>query len=59
MGNEERWNTFARTGRVSDYLHYADHRKEEESSVMNQAEREREKRERTSDGNGVVGGYHW
>ena len=61
MGNEESWNTFARTGRVSDYLAYAGYgnRQEESANWGNVRKEERERREGTSDGNGAFGSYHW
>lgn len=61
MGNEESWNTFARTGRVSDYLTYAGYgkRQEESANWENVRKEEREQRERASDGNGAFGSYHW
>lgn len=35
MENEEKWNTFARTGRIQDYLAYAGMRGEEKTHTVN------------------------
>ena len=45
MGNEGSWNTFARTGRVSDYLAYVGDQRQREQTF--------------SWGNGAFGSYHW
>lgn len=61
MGNEGSWNTFARTGRVSDYLAYARNTKQRAESAgwENERKEEREQREGASDGNGAFRSYHW
>lgn len=61
MENEESWNTFARTGRVSDYLEYVNNSRPGGDSFdsRNSVKEERGQREGTSDGNGIVGSYHW
>lgn len=61
MENESSWNTFTRTGRVSDYLAYAkgEERSENRTSWGNERREERGQREGTSDGNGAFGSYHW
>ena len=59
MGNEESWNTFTRTGRVSDYLAYVGDGRQRENSWENARKEERGQREGTSNGNGAVGSYHW
>lgn len=61
MENESSWNTFARTGKVSDYLSYAQggNRGENCTCRDNGRKEERGTREGTSDGNGAFGSYHW
>lgn len=61
MGNEGSWNTFARTGRVSDYLAYVGDAKQREgaSGWENERKEERGQREGASDRNGAFGSYHW
>lgn len=61
MENESSWNTFTRTGRVADYLAYAqsESRSENRTGWDKEREEERGTRERTSDGNGAFGSYHW
>lgn len=56
MENEESWNTFVHTGKVSDYLEYA---KAGRSDGINSVKEERGQREGTSNGNGTVSRYHW
>jgi len=56
MEKENYWDTFARTGRVSDYLEYVENNR---SSSMNSMKEERGQREGTSDGDGTVSRYHW
>lgn len=58
MGNEADWNTFARTGKVTDYLAYAKSEKEH-THWENEEKKERGQRERTSDGNSAFGSYRW
>lgn len=61
MGNEENWNTFARTGRVSDYLAYVGDGRQREGNTgwENSGKEERGQRERASDGHGAFGSNHW
>ncbi len=59
MENEESWNTFARTGKVTDYLNYTGSSYAGENSAGNGMREERGQRERASDGNGTLSGYHW
>jgi hypothetical protein len=59
MENEKSWNTFASTGKVSDYLNYASNRSGGDNCLRDRAGEERELRERTSNGHGAVGSYHW
>lgn len=59
MGNEESWNTFTRTGRVSDYLAYVGDGRQRDNGWENERKEERGQREGTSNGNGAVGSYHW
>ena len=61
MGNEENWNTLARTGRVSDYLAYVGDGRQREGNTgwENSAKEERGQRERASNGNGAFGSNHW
>lgn len=59
MGNEESWNTFTRTGRVSDYLAYVGDGRQCDNGWENARKEERGRREGTSNGNGAVGSYHW
>ncbi len=56
MENEESWNAFVQTGRVSDYLDYA---KSSRSDGVNSVKEERGQREGTSDRDGTVSSYHW
>lgn len=56
MNAENSWNTFASTGKVSDYLEYV---KESRGSYTNSVKEEREIGERTSDGDGTVRRYNW
>ena len=55
MGNEESWNTFTRTGRVSDYLAYVGDGRQCDNGWENTRKEERGQREGTSNGNGAVG----
>ena len=61
MGNEAYWNTFTRTGKVSDYLAYVgdNQQTEGDTSWSKSREEERGQREGTSNGNGAFGSYHW
>lgn len=59
MRNEENWETFTHTGRVSDYLMYAGERNRWENRAENAVKEERGQRERTCDGNGAFGSYRW
>lgn len=60
MENTEGWNTFANTGRVSDYLDYVNHSSKKDSYNNGTSRREeRGQRERTGDGNGAVSSHHW
>lgn len=61
MENTESWNTFTRTGSVSDYLNYVNKSGSDRESFhdgTNKAE-ERGQCERASDGNGAFGRHHW
>lgn len=61
MENESRWDTFTRTGRVSDYLSYAQNERSREGNTgwNHSTKEERGQREGTSNGNGAFGSYHW
>lgn len=61
MGNEENWNTFARTGRVSDYLAYVGDGRQHDGNAgwENSRKEERGRRDRASDGNGAFSSNHW
>lgn len=62
MKNEESWNTFVRSGKVSDYLNYAGVSGKSNDSWMTGSrsdERERGQHEGASEGYGAVGSYHW
>ena len=59
MRNEQDWETFARSGRVSDYLAYVGSGEKKENRGKNAVREERGQREGTCDGNGAFGGYHW
>ncbi len=61
MGNEAYWNTFTRTGKVSDYLAYVGDgkKRDERTGWENARKEERGQREGTSNGNGAFGSYHW
>lgn len=61
MESTESWNTFTRTGSVSDYLNYVNKRGSDRNSYRdgtNKAE-ERGQCEGTSDGNGAFSSHHW
>lgn len=61
MENESSWNTFARTGKVSDYLAYArsEGRSENRTGWEQERKEERGHREGASNGNGAFGSNHW
>ena len=59
MKNESSWDTFTRTGSVSDYLTYAREERNNSSGWENSNKEERGQREGTSNGNGAFGSYHW
>lgn len=59
MRNEESWNTFTRTGRVSDYLAYTGENETGETRGENAVVEKRGQREGTCDGNGAVSGNRW
>ena len=59
MENEERWNTFARTGLISDYLAYVEGTGRNSEAQENSLRGERGRCEGTCDGNGTVSSYHW
>lgn len=70
MENEENWNTFARTGKVSDYLKYAGSSESQSNRGDGTADssgraatsgmrEERGQREGTSEGYGAFGSFHW
>lgn len=61
MENESSWNTFTRTGKVSDYLAYRQTEGSSENctSWENKRKEERGQREGASNGNGAFGSYHW
>ncbi len=61
MGNEESWNTFVRTGSVTDYLAYArsENRNQNTANRENEKQEVRRQSERTCDGNRALGSYHW
>ncbi len=56
MDAENSWNTFAHTGKVTDYLKYV---KESRESYTNSVKEERKIGERTSDGDDTVRRYNW
>lgn len=61
MESTDGWNTFVHTGKVSDYLNYATGNRSDGDSYHDGMAgwEERGQRERTSDGNGAFGCYHW
>lgn len=59
MKNEERWNAFLQSGKVSDYLNYVGVGERNDSRTGNRTGKEREQREGASEGHGSVSGYHW
>ncbi len=60
MGNEAYWNTFAHTGKITDYLRYVeDDRHSDDVSQEKQKKEERGWREGTSEWHGTVSGHHW
>lgn len=61
MENTESWDTFTRTGSVSDYLNYVNKSGSDRDGSHNGTNKgeERGQRERASDGNGAFGSYHW
>ena len=59
MENEEKWNVFARTGRVTDYLAYVENTRSSGRTEAAFWGKERNRREGTSEGNGAVSGCHW
>ena len=61
MGNEANWDTFTRTGKITDYLAYAksNSQSENHTSWEKDGKEERGQRERTSDGHCTFGSYRW
>lgn len=59
MRNEEEWKTFTRTGRVSDYLLYANNSNDRENRSQSVVGEEERQRERTCEGNGAFGSNRW
>lgn len=61
MENRSSWNTFTRTGKVSDYLAYVqdEGRGENRTGWEKERKEERGQREGTSDGNSAFGSNHW
>lgn len=61
MENTESWNTFTRTGSVSDYLNYVSNSSSDRETYHDGISRreERGQCEGTSDGNGAFGSNHW
>lgn len=60
MGHDDKWNRFTQTGKVSDYLSYADSRNQRETgAVASTRSGERKSDERTSHGDGFVRDHYW
>lgn len=59
MRNDDDWNKFTRTGRVSDYLTYTGNAENRERREEDAVREERGQREGTCDGNGAFSSYHW
>ena len=61
MENESNWNTFTRTGKVSDYLAYVqgEGRSDNSTGWERESKEERGQREGTSDGKSAFGSNHW
>lgn len=53
MRNEDEWNTFARTGRVEDYLVYASNRADRDNLSTERKQKEGERCEGACNGNGA------
>lgn len=56
MEEQNRWNIFTQTGRVSDYLSYVEENRER---ATNSVKEEREHSEETTYGHGAVSNDHW
>ncbi len=59
MENEDRWNVFTRTGRVSDYLAYVENTRRSGETETGFWGKERNQLEGTCDGYGAVSRSHW